>query len=250
MIKPDYFVQTLISAKIDFFAGVPDSTLKNFCAYITENVPPEKHWITANEGAAIAMAAGHYLATEQIAAVYMQNSGLGNAINPLLSLIDPAVYNIPVLLLIGWRGAPSVKDEPQHITQGRLTIPLLQTLEIEHTVLDVDSKAAEDQICSAIQYMKQTLKPYAFLIRKDTFALWQMHYTTNTSLMTREQALEVCLKYVSPTDIIIATTGLLSRELFELREKKKDTHEQDFLMVGSMGHAIAIACAIAVEKKK
>jgi len=249
MIRSDFFISALVAKGIDFFTGVPDSLLKYLCAYIASNLPDEKNCIAANEGNAIAIAAGYYLATRKIAAVYMQNSGLGNAINPLLSLTDPAVYNIPLMLIIGWRGEPGVKDEPQHITQGELTISLLETIGIKQEVLSTDESIAIKQIANAAEYMKNTGKAFAFIIRKNTFDYYSLPHDNMSFSMTRERALEIVMNYLEPSAIVVSTTGMLSRELFELREAKGQDHNQDFLTVGSMGHASQIALGIALQKK-
>jgi len=156
MLSPKYFIDTLKSFGIDFFAGVPDSLLKNICAYVADNLDERHNIITANEGGAIGLAAGYHLATGKIPVVYMQNSGEGNIINPLASLTDPEVYNIPVLLLIGWRGEPGVHDEPQHIKQGKVTLPLLDTMGIKNEVLTADESELQKQIERAANYMKET----------------------------------------------------------------------------------------------
>src|SRR5574344_2155423 len=168
MIAPQYFVESLKNSGIDFYAGVPDSLLKNICAYLTDNSKKEKNIIAANEGAAIGLAAGHYLATGNIPLVYMQNSGLGNAVNPLLSLADGEVYSIPMVLVIGWRGEPGVKDEPQHVKQGKVTCSLLETMGIPYTVLSDDESLLPAQINECYKTIKETSAPYAFIIRKDT----------------------------------------------------------------------------------
>ena len=156
MIRPDFFYNTLAQYGIDFYAGVPDSLLKNLCAYITANADERHNIIAANEGGAMGLAAGHYLATGEIPVVYMQNSGEGNIINPLASLTDKEVYNIPVLLVIGWRGRPGVHDEPQHVKQGRVTLSLLDTMEIPYEVLSKDEGEAAEQIAKAVDHMRKT----------------------------------------------------------------------------------------------
>ena len=173
MIRPEFFIEKLRENGIDCFAGVPDSLLKNICAYITDNFDAQHNIIAANEGAAVGIAAGHYLATEQPACVYMQNSGEGNIINPLASLTDPEVYNIPVLLLIGWRGRPGVHDEPQHVKQGKVTTGLLNTMGINYDVLSKDEDKAEKQIAKAIDALKRK-EVYALVIEKDTFEEYKL----------------------------------------------------------------------------
>lgn len=250
MIDPALFHQQLRSHGTEFFTGIPDSLLKNFCAYITDNELAEKHIIPANEGSAIALAAGHHLATGKIPLVYMQNSGMGNAVNPLLSLVDSDVYRIPLILLIGWRGEPGVKDEPQHITQGRLTCPLLDTMGIPYVVMAEDPETLTKQISECYASIATTGTAFAFVVRKDSFA----PYTLTKKLpvkadMSREAAIETVMLASNAKDIFVSTTGMASREVYELREKHSMGHERDFLTVGSMGHASQIALAIALEKK-
>ena len=251
MIRPEFFYNTLASSGIDFYAGVPDSLLKNLCAYITDHADASHNIIAANEGGAMGLAAGHYLATSQIPVVYMQNSGEGNIINPLASLTDPDVYNIPVLLVIGWRGKPGVHDEPQHVKQGKVTTGLLNVMGIDYTVLSKDEDKAEAQIKKAVAYMQATKQCYALVIEKDTFDNYQLS-TVNSQLelsLSREEAIQTVASYLAPKDCIVSTTGMISRELFEYRTAKNEGHERDFLTVGSMGHASQIALGIALEKK-
>ena len=251
MISPKFFYDTLASYDINFYAGVPDSLLKNLCAYITDHADASHNIIAANEGGAMGLAAGHYLATSQIPVVYMQNSGEGNIINPLASLTDPDVYNIPVLLVIGWRGKPGVHDEPQHVKQGKVTTGLLNVMGIDYTVLSKEEDKAEAQIKKAVAYMQATKQCYALVIEKDTFDT----YTLNSQLSTfnfqlsREEAIQTVASSLAPKDCIVSTTGMISRELFEYRTAKNEGHERDFLTVGSMGHASQIALGIALEKQ-
>lgn len=172
---------------VNCFCGVPDSLLKDFCAYVTDHTDNKHHTICANEGNAIGLACGHYLATSNVALVYMQNSGLGNCVNPLLSLADEDVYNIPLLMFIGWRGEPGKKDEPQHVKQGKVTDKLLEAMGIEYEVLSDSKELALKQIEKAFEYMRKTSKPYAFMIRKGTFEPYQLiNKSTNTYSMSRE----------------------------------------------------------------
>ena len=249
MINPKFFIDTLGSYGIDFFAGVPDSLLKNICAYISDNLDDRHNIIAANEGGAVGLAAGHYLATGKIGCVYMQNSGEGNVINPLASLTDKDVYNIPVLLLIGWRGRPGVHDEPQHVKQGKVTLALLDTMGIAHAILSKDEAEAARQIADAVARMKATNEVYALVIEKDTFdtyALQDVHQ--NDLTLSREEAIQIVAAALGEKDAIVSTTGMISRELFEYRTGKGQGHERDFLTVGSMGHASQIALGIAMEK--
>ena len=248
MISPAFFVETLKNYGIDFFAGVPDSLLKNICAYITDHLDAQHNIIAANEGASIGLAAGHYLATGRPACVYMQNSGECNIINPLASLTDPEVYNIPVLLLIGWRGRPGVHDEPQHVKQGKVTTGLLNTMGINYDVLSKDEGISEKQIIKAVDALRRK-DVYALLIEKDTFEDYKLQKVEQNDLtMGRERAIQIVVDALDGRDCIVSTTGMISRELFEYRTAKGQNHERDFLTVGSMGHASQIALGIAMAK--
>ncbi len=250
MINPKFFYNTLSSNGIDFYAGVPDSLLKNLCAYITDHADAAHNIIAANEGGAMGLAAGHYLATGQIPVVYMQNSGEGNIINPLSSLTDKDVYNIPVLLVIGWRGKPGVHDEPQHVKQGKVTTGLLNVMGIDYTVLSKEEDKAAAQIKKAVDYMKQSKECYALVIEKDTFAAYTLqNVEKNDLVLSREDAIQTVAAALGEKDAIVSTTGMISRELFEYRTAKNEGHERDFLTVGSMGHASQIALGIALSKE-
>ena len=248
MIRPEFFIEALREKGINCFAGVPDSLLKNICAYITDHFDAEHNIITANEGAAIGLAAGHYLATGQPACVYMQNSGEGNIINPLASLTDQEVYNIPVLLLIGWRGRPGVHDEPQHVKQGKVTTGLLNVMGVNYEVLSKE----EDKVAKQIEKAAKALankEVFALVIEKDTFEDYKLQdVEVNNLTMTREEAIQTVAAALGEKDCIISTTGMISRELFEYRAAMNQGHERDFLTVGSMGHASQIALGIAMAK--
>lgn len=249
MITPKFFIDALVSEKINFFAGVPDSLLKNICAYITDNLPKDHNIIAANEGGAMGIAAGYYLATGKIPCVYMQNSGEGNIINPLASLTDKDVYNIPVLLLIGWRGRPGIHDEPQHIKQGKVTTGLLNVMGIEYTVLSKEDDKAIVQIKNAVAYMQATKQCYALVIEKDTFDTYTLQNKAESGLtLAREEAIEIVVSYLNDDAVVVSTTGMISRELFEIRERNNQDHAHDFLTVGSMGHASQIALGIALQQ--
>ncbi|HBO05937.1 MULTISPECIES: phosphonopyruvate decarboxylase [Bacteroides] len=249
MIRPEFFVNTLKEHGIDFYAGVPDSLLKNICAYITDNLPAEQNIITANEGGAMGIAAGYHLATGKVPVVYMQNSGEGNIINPLASLTDKEVYNIPVLLVIGWRGRPGVHDEPQHIKQGKVTTGLLNTMGINYAILPKDEESVAKQIKIAVDFMKVTNECYALVIEKDTFDAYKLqNIEVNDLTMSREEAIRKVTSSIEDNACIVSTTGMISRELFEARTAWNQGHERDFLTVGSMGHASQIALGIALQK--
>jgi phosphonopyruvate decarboxylase len=249
MIDCDAFYETLINEGIEFFTGVPDSLLKDICACITTRSAPNQHIIAANEGAAVALATGTFLATGRPALVYMQNSGLGNAINPLLSLADPKVYAIPMLLMIGWRGEPGIKDEPQHLKQGEVTRELLNAMDIPNEVLQDDLTVVK----SLLQRSITESRPVALIVKKNTFvgrALLPVQDDTDgqkrsSCILTREEAIQIILKQ-KPDAFIVGTTGMSSREIFEIRENTTGDHSHDFLTVGSMGHCSQIALGIAL----
>lgn len=246
LISPKRFCDYLEKNGLTFFVGVPDSLLKNFCAYLSDS---SKDLIAANEGNAISIALGYHLATGKIGVCYMQNSGLGNATNPLVSLVHPDIYSVPMLLIIGWRGRPGVKDEPQHIAQGRITTDLLNTLEIKNSILPEDSDEAEKATDRAVEYMQTEQAPYAFVVKKGTFKKYQIKNTIpDIYSVSREDALKTIVPLLGNKDMIVSTTGKLSRELFELREARGENHGSDFLTVGGMGHASSIALGIALQK--
>lgn len=250
MISPKFFIDTLGSYGIDYFAGVPDSLLKSFCAYIADNIDTRHNIITANEGAAVGLAAGYHLATGKTGVVYMQNSGEGNIINPLASLTDKEVYNIPVLLLIGWRGRPGVHDEPQHVKQGKVTTGILNIMGVNYDVLSKDEEKAAKQIEKAVEALKNN-EVYALVVEQNTFIDYKLQSVEiNELTMSREDAIKFVVESLGEKDVVVSTTGMISRELFEVREARNQGHDRDFLTVGSMGHASQIALGIALEKKE
>ena len=249
MINPEHFYNLLKENSIDFYTGVPDSLLKNICAYITDNTSEENNIIAANEGGAVALSAGYHLATGKVPLIYMQNSGLGNAVNPLLSLVDKKVYSIPMLLMIGWRGERGVKDEPQHIKQGEVTLKLLEAMDIPYEIVPDILNDATVLIEKSIEYVKENKCPLAFIIKKDLFESYELQNKVKTNFeMKREDAIKLIVDTLEKDDIVVSTTGKTSRELFEYREELKQGHENDFLTVGSMGHASQIALGIAIQK--
>lgn len=249
MISPAFFIETLASYGIDYFAGVPDSLLKNVCAYITDHLDAHHNIIAANEGGAVGLAAGYHLATGKVGCVYMQNSGQGNVINPLASLTDREVYHIPMLLLIGWRGRPGVHDEPQHVKQGKITTGLLNVMGINYEVLSKEEDKAAKQIAKAAQSIRETGDVFALVVEKDTFDSYTLqNVVENRYPMSREEAIQAVAAHVESDAAIVSTTGMISRELFEYRAAQGQGHQRDFLTVGSMGHASQIALGIAMEK--
>lgn len=249
MVESEEFLKNLQSNGIDFFTGVPDSLLKDFCAFVTDHIPSNHNIIAANEGGAISLAAGYHLATRGVGLVYLQNSGLGNLINPLLSLIDREVYGIPVLLLIGWRGEPGKKDEPQHIQQGKKTIPLLDALNVPYSIMNEKTEHTRDIVGEAAEQIKKRSGPFAIVASEGTFSPYKLKKESITKFeLNREQAIQLIVDQLAPDDIIVSTTGKASRELFEYRENKKQGHSKDFLTVGSMGHSSQIALGISLAK--
>ena len=253
MIDPARFVDNLREQGITMYTGVPDSLLKQLGSHIMAALPREQHVIAANEGGAVAIAMGHYLRTGSPAAVYLQNSGLGNTINPLLSLADPDVYGIPMLIIVGWRGQPGVKDEPQHIKQGRVMRALLDAIELPWSVLPRDPGAAETTMTEAVKVAIDRSSPYVVLVEKGTFADVNVSLppaSATEGLVSREDALVSMADAVGSEAVIVSTTGMLSRELFEHRERTGQSGERDFLTVGGMGHASSIALGIAMRESR
>jgi len=246
MLNTAEFSDFLTKKGVEFSTGVPDSLLKDFCAYVADH---GNDIIAANEGACIGIAAGYHLATNKIPLVYMQNSGFGNTINPLTSLADPEVYSIPMLLMVGWRGQPGVKDEPQHVKMGRINEAMIRALEIPYCILSLDMAEAKKQIDVAFDYMQKTKAPYILLVEKDTFQPYKLKSAKpDTFPMSRERAIEILLGQMTDQDVIVSTTGKTSREVFEVRVARKEPHHQDFLCVGNMGHTSQIALGIALGK--
>ena len=253
MLNSKKIFDYLFEKEIKFYTGVPDSLLKNFCSYITDHTDKSNHIIAANEGNALSLGIGYHLSTNKIPLVYMQNSGLGNIINPLLSLADNDVYSTQALLMIGWRGEPGVKDEPQHKKQGRITLDLLDTMEVPYEVLSADDteQTAIEKISSIINLIKEHGKVSALVVKKNTFEKYSLNKTMKTSYdMYREDAIKIIIDELTNKDIFISTTGVTSRELFEYREELGQSHENDFYTVGGMGHASQIALGVALHNKK
>ena len=247
MINPSFFLKELQNIGVTSFYGVPDSTLKHFCSFISHKLPKEQHTICVNEGVAVSSAIGYHLATRKTPIVYMQNSGLGNSVNPLTSLTAREIYSIPLILLIGWRGEPKVKDEPQHIFQGRITKHMLETLEIPYDIVDSESDIKKI-LSKACKFIQINQSPYGLLVRKDTFSTTlnsSCTETENNYQITREGAIQTIVDSKISNRIIVSTTGMASRELFEAREKRSQDHDSDFLTVGGMGNASSIALGIA-----
>jgi len=245
VIQPSALYSALVRHGFTFYTGVPDSLLRDFCAFVTDHAPPTQHVINAHEGLALSLAAGYHLATGDVAVVYLQNSGLGNLVNPLLSLTHREVYAIPALLLIGWRGEPGVRDEPQHVVQGRLTPDLLHTLAVDYRVLGADTPDLEMLVADLRSSIAASGRVHALLVRQNTF---EPYVGSGSPLrpysLTRRQAIDTILQTLSPEDVVVATTGMISREVHAYRLRNQQT-AADFLTVGSMGHCSQIALGIA-----
>jgi len=244
MIDCAEFSQALQINGVNFFVGVPDSLLKDICGYMSDSFV-DNHIIAANEGNAVGIAAGYHLATEGIPLVYLQNSGLGNTVNPLTSLMSEDVYQMPMVLLIGWRGQPGVKDEPQHVMQGRVTEKMLMALNVPYEILTADTESISATVGRILGIAKQRSCPVALLVTKGTFAPYAYQESLNCEGLTREQAvIGLANKITSSEALIVSTTGKLSRELYEFR-KQDCSGAVDFYNVGSMGHLSQIALGLA-----
>ena len=246
MIEVEDLINYFKSIDIDFYCGVPDSLLSSFCDYVHENT---NNIIAANEGNAVGIASGYYLATGKYPVVYLQNSGLGNIVNPVASLTHSDVYAIPNIYVVG--GEPGTTDEPQHKKQGFITLDILSTLDIKYMVIDSDSEIEDIKKTFNNEFLN-TLKKgksVAIVVLKDSFEKYSIKKQNNNKL-TREKAIQTIIDKLSDDDMIISTTGKSSRELYEYREAKKQGHGNDFLTVGSMGHSSSIALGIALNTDK
>ena len=235
--------------KYEYFTGVPDSLLSPLCNYLFDKYGiGEHHVIAANEGNAVGLAAGYHLATSKVPVVYLQNSGLGNIINPVASLLNDKVYGIPCLFIVGWRGEPGVHDEPQHIYQGEVTLKLLEDMDIDTFV--ISKETTDDELASALSRFEERFKigkQAAIVVKKGALEFDKKIKFSNSYTMTREEIINHVVK-LTGDDIIVSTTGKASRELFEIRENSGGDHSRDFLTVGSMGHSSSIALGIAQKK--
>lgn len=246
-MRASIFLQELKRIGIHTIAGVPDSTLKQFCDAIQLDEGKQfQHYVTANEGAAVGLATGIYLATKQPCLVYLQNSGLGNIINPLASIANCEVYGIPMLFVIGWRGEPGKKDEPQHVYQGKITDTLLEVMNVSYAI--IDDATTQEQLSEIFTEARKVLdnnRQYAVIVKKDAFEKEQKFEWKNGYSFVREQALRVILQNVYQNSYIVSTTGKISRELYEQCQMLFGNHDRLFMTVGGMGHASMIAFGIA-----
>lgn len=248
MLDQEYLYHLLKENGVNFFTGVPDSYLNGFCNYLLNNLPQDKNIIAANEGNAVGIAAGHYFATREIPLVYMQNSGLGNTVNPIVSLVDENVYAVPMILLIGWRGQPGTEDWAQHKLQGEITPRFLELMHIPYTILKDDESEVAKVIANAVIEARSRRKPYALITPKGVMAGEKLNNIDQRYPLSREEAIEIILDQMPSDTIYCATTGRATRELFFLRERRGESKNKDFLNVGSMGHASSVALGMALEK--
>eukprot|EP00656_Telonema_subtile_P040107 TRINITY_DN45176_c0_g1_i2.p1 TRINITY_DN45176_c0_g1~~TRINITY_DN45176_c0_g1_i2.p1 ORF type:complete len:648 (-),score=130.85 TRINITY_DN45176_c0_g1_i2:269-2212(-) len=250
-VSPAFFLSELKKRNTDFVTGVPDSILRDVCQYISDNSPSENHVIAVNEGAAIGIATGHHFATGKVPLVYFQNSGLGNAINPLVSLTHPEVYSIPMLLMIGWRGEPGKRDEAHHHVQGRLMESQLNQMGIPTKILPDWEEGAAKVMDEAYAYIQKNKSPFALLVKRATFSRYDANFEEMGDLegysLTREEVIETVVDTFGEDTALLATTGFSSRELFMLREERGQ-RQRDFLCVGSMGLCSSITLGAALGK--
>lgn len=250
-MKAEDFTRAIKNIGIDTLYGVPDSTLKQFCDYInTDGAGEFMHYVPANEGAAVGLATGSYLATGKPACIYMQNSGIGNIVNPLTSIANKAVYGIPMLFLTGFRGEPGVHDEPQHVFMGEITPDIFTTLKVPYSI--IDKNTTTEQLRNVLNKAKASLDEccqYAIIIKKDTFETRSSKAYINGYNMVRENAIKTVLETIDDDAVIVSTTGKISREVYEESDIIKGHHKQTFLTVGGMGHASMIAYGYAVKRK-
>ena len=242
-------ITQLKKVKVDFYSGVPDSQLKPLCNYLINTYGiSNNHIIAANEGNAVALAAGYHLSIGKIPCVYLQNSGLGNIINPVTSLLNDKVYGIPCIFVVGWRGEPNVHDEPQHLFQGEITLKMLDVIDIAYMVIDKETteKNLEEKMIT-FKSLLDLGKSVAFVVKKGGLSYDGKIEYKNSNSTLREEIIRT-ITGVAKEDIMISTTGKTSRELFEIREQNGQSHKYDFLTVGSMGHSSSIALAIALNK--
>ena len=249
VIKVETLIKNISSLGINTFAGVPDSTLKELCNYLNSDNSDIIHYTLPNEGSAVGIATGVYLATGKPACVYMQNSGIGNAVNPLTSITHADVYNIPILFVIGYRGAPDFADEPQHKFMGKITEKLLDCLDIKYAIIDcdIDEPELEDIFSRAKKFLSEN-KQFALLIKENTFGTEINISYDNDFVLNREEVLAGIIRNLDDNDIIVSTTGKVSREVYELCNKILGHHDQCFFVIGGMGHASMIAFGIAVNR--
>ncbi len=250
MVNQEQLFAALKDMGVDFFTGVPDSLLNNFCLYMVQNIPDGRHVMAANEGNAIGIAAGHYMATGQIPVVYMQNSGIGNATNPLLSLTHDCVYGIPMVLVIGWRGDPAISDHAQHRKQGELTPVLMKDMDIPYEILDSDDTVIE-KFAWAVAKAKEISSPVALIAKKAilTEKVKKQVYP-DSPLMNREEAVSAVVEVLGSDAVYLGTTGRATREVHEQLIAHGVGEGHEFQNVGSMGHVSSVGLGLALARPK
>lgn len=236
------------SCGISYFSGVPDSTFKEWMSFLADNEDKLINRIAANEGAAVAHATGYYLASQKVGVVYLQNSGLGNAVNPLTSLVDPLVYGVPLILMMGWRGMPGIKDEPQHARMGQSTLSILDAISIPYKIIEPENY---HQVIKEVHSLAIERKgPVAIIVKPGFLAPYsQQKNISYNEGFSREEFIEKLVKKLSPKDVLFSTTGKISRELYEVSERLERSHSANFYNIGSMGHLSAIALEFSLQKK-
>jgi phosphonopyruvate decarboxylase len=247
MIHPERLYNFFKKQGINFYTGVPDSLLKHFLKYIRDHSGKEEHVITANEGLAIALASGYYFNTGKLPVVYLQNSGLGNIINPLTSLADKEMYAVPMLLLIGWRGKPGTKDEPQHVKMGRITVPLLEVLEVPFYMLDADETSSFTKIAEAIATATKEHKPVALIVSEDILEVFESKNEQNDYTLIREEVIKAIIRYLKGDEVVVCTTGKTGREFYEQNSASGKKIKKYLLSAGAMGHANHIALGLKIK---
>lgn len=249
-MRAGFLIDAIQAQGAGFFTGVPDSLLAPFCGELLARLPigPD-HRVAPNEGVCAALAAGEYLATGRPACVYLQNSGLGNLVNPVCSLTHPEVYAIPMILVVGWRGEPGLPDEPQHRFQGRVTLDTLALLEIPYLVVDKDLSEADFAVRFAdLAAALGRGRAVAVVVRKGALTGPGLRPADNGHALSRERAVGQIAAALPEGARVVSSTGKISRELFEARERLGQGHGRDFLTVGSMGHSASIALQIAQRR--
>ena len=252
MLNPSFFLDYMEEIGVGFVTGVPDSQLKSICeeVYCRYGVNTKRHIVAVNEGNAVALASGFNLATGKLSLVYLQNSGLGNAVNPITSLTDSGVYGIPLIFLVGWRGEPGIHDEPQHIKQGAITLELLALLGVQSCVIDknLTLEALKTLFTDELLPLLHQGKSVALVVRKGAFGKSTGTFLAHDKRLGREEVIAFLSQRMGTDDFVVSTTGKISRELFEFCKNSKFANSShNFLTVGSMGHASAIALSVALQ---
>lgn len=248
MLKPKEFYDLISRLGVNFYAGIPNTILNPFVGYIQDH--SKNHYICANEGNAVGMGIGHYLSTGEIPCIYLENSGLGNALNPIYSLADSEIYSLPMLIIIGWRGETGTNDETQYTKQGKILLPSFGASEVHYDILPSHADRAKAMITSVMAKVRDEKCPYFLIVKKGAFEEYQSTYSYENSYeLTRGEVISKVISNFNEAKII-ATSGEVSKELYEQREKLGHEHSQDFLNIGGLGHSSSIALGVASSSKK